>query len=177
MRPSVSSHSARQSGCAADPWRPCGQVRAEARHCEVEYRQVHRVQHAGQGDRDEADPFATPCPACDNRAAHAMEPRVARSASPDVNSAAPSRMTSFMRKPPIGFVGASTPGVVTRNESVTTNMPAAARLAYPEILGNHGRTAMRSAAVTSNTPSRSDVPRSPKIGYNHDMSGLFCTSG
>jgi hypothetical protein len=50
-------------------------------------------------------------------------------------------------KPPAGLVGDSTPGVVTRNDSVTRNVPAASRLPAADAPGCQHRAAMSSAAA------------------------------
>ena len=88
------------------------------------------------------------------------------SASPRVQSAAPSRTTSLSRnwpgtaesagKPP--SVGSHTPGVVSRKLSVVANMPTARALPTAEARAESGRSAIRAAIATSATPSSAEKP-------------------
>ena len=84
---------------------------------------------------------------------------------------------SFIKNPPKGFVGASTPGVLARNDSVTRNVPAASKLPTADRSGRQRRRPMRIAALTSMIPIRSAVPRTPSSGYSQLRNGLCSTSG
>src|SRR5215831_10223568 len=86
-------------------------------------------------------------------------------------------MMAFNGKPLTGLKGERAPGVVNRNGSVITKMPLAARLPYPETRGSHRLRAMSRPVVTSRTPNKNEVPRKPRIGYNHARTGLFATNG
>ena len=86
-------------------------------------------------------------------------------------------MMSFIRKPPKGLVGDRAPGVVTRNDSVTRKVPAAITLPRADRAGRQRRSVISSAAASSTTPMRAEVPRTPNSGYSQLSSGLFSTSG
>lgn len=78
---------------------------------------------------------------------------------------------SFMRKPPPGLVGSSTPGVVTKKLSVSKKMPEAAKLAYPETTGSQRRVAMSNPVVISTTPITFEAPCTLVTAYIQDKKG------
>src|SRR5262249_44399217 len=88
-------------------------------------------------------------------------------ASPNVQSAIPSRARSLMRncpgsaeragKPP--RLDSHTPGVVMRKLRVVRNIPTARALPRAAARGENGRRAIRSAMATSTTPSPAEKPR------------------
>src|SRR5262245_20167420 len=88
-------------------------------------------------------------------------------ASPSDQSEIPSRTRSLIRNCP-GFperagkppaVGSQTPGVVARKLKVVRNIPTARALPRADARGEYRRAAMRTATVTSTTPSKAEKPR------------------
>src|SRR5262249_10553389 len=103
--------------------------------------------------------------------------------SPNDQSAIPSRGKSLRRNCP-GFperagkppaLGSHTPGVVTRKLRVVRTMPTASALPTADARGDNVRAAMRSAMLTSTTPSRAEKPRTLISSYTQFISGLLVT--
>ena len=83
----------------------------------------------------------------------------------------PAGPESLRRKPPASLPGASTPGVVTRKESVVRNVPVAISPAMAPNLGHHGPRAIPRPAVNSTTPISAELPRTPRVAGNQARKG------
>jgi hypothetical protein len=76
-----------------------------------------------------------------------------------VNSAAPNRVTSFIKKP---CISGGKLGVVTRKLVVTHKTPAARTLPSAEARGEKRRVAINAPIAISTTPMRSEAIRESK---------------